>query len=809
MVVLSSTEILISINNELFSWTLGYENLSWDQLVSVENELRFALESVKRARSKQEGSPVNKGKNKRKKKPIQQSLNSTADAIRRSGSILANWLNSGKHPWLQSQLQSTLSKFPKAIVEDGVKLKPMSGREWNHSRKETMLWLVYKHASLAHALLVLCALPTKDLDLYTLEETTSIVEYVIQNRDMLSCEALEREAGKLIQMSGNTGNRDDLHEHVAGRSSSSHGTGPADKSSVDRVDEENEHQEIGTQQVVRKRKRGISFPESGDGSDSSSYEEVMKTSLDSPFGPTPIPFALPGLSSDSVELLSLIVSLGGHEIPELLFLRFRAEQKRWTSHGEIGIFSPSAAGFDPVLQRILSPSRFTALINELSSCVRQDKSRGTANDVYYTVISCLKGQFPNHIDNDHRRKILAIKLICFVFPRERLWEPRFLSDVKTLIPCLKYTLAQVRDLELPVDIKEEALQCILVKAGLEAGCCQEELAMAQRLLEDDNRLPQYLGAAIAHRRSALARLNGDYTASCTFIDNHLSNSTWTHHVDRRLHAWHLHLFASRLKVFNLMEKFDDAYRMIVSWRMPEATSLMELRVHIDLSLVVSDIQKSLGQLELSKSYLEDCYRHPGLLCNDPKQYQIICALVDVRCALGEIDEAESLVKAETEKLRSTDGLSKARRRLLVSSLDVNIARISQPSLAEARSKISDLTRFFNESPSLDISDQLLHVRTLTASARIYHMQSSFEQAIAEWEKVKTLAQQYSAFREKGFTFAFSELSIGYAQLQIALRSIGHADSIFKGEKDNYWIPTIATNWLPEVRSDITACIQSR
>lgn len=380
---------------------------------------------------------------------------------------------------------------------------------------------------------------------------------------------------------------------------------------------------------------------------------------------------------------------------------------------------------------------------------------------------------------------------------------------RTLLPCLDHTLAQIGNDELPVEVSEAVIQCTLVKTGLEAACCQKDLLRAQRLFEHDNRLPRYLGAALAHRQSALARLNADYTASCAFIDNQLSNSTSDSHVDRRLHVWRLSLFVSRLKVLNLQERFDEARRMIESWSMPQMLSLMELRVHIEYSLVASDIQRSLGRLKLSKTYLEDCYRHPGLLCNDSKRYQIICALVDIRCALGEIDEAESLVTEETAKLRSTDGLSKARRRLWVSSLDVNIARMSESSFAEDRSKISELIKFFSETPSLDISDQLLHVRTLTASARVYHLQSLFTLAIAEWEKVKTLAKEYPAFREKGFTFAFAQLSIGYAQMQVALRSIKHANSIFIEERDNYWIPSITTEWLPKVRSDIAVWLQNK
>jgi hypothetical protein len=65
---------------------------------------------------------------------------------------------------------------------------------------------------------------------------------------------------------------------------------------------------------------------------------------------------------------------------------------------------------------------------------------------------------------------------------------------------------------------------------------------------------------------------------------------------------------------------------------------------------------------------------------------------------------------------------------------------------------------------------------------------------------------YSAFRDKGFTFAFSQLSIGYAYMkvagtqvsslyyqqyaQVASKNIAEARSVFEKEKDHYWIPLI-------------------
>lgn len=211
--------MLVFIRNgdgEPFSWTSGYDDLSWNQLVEVENQLRFALKSVEKERAKLEkqtssltgekaiGShsviPASELKEIPKKRSIDDSLKNTAQAIRATGPVLANWLNSQKHrkSQLKLQLKSKLWEAFKDRVRNNTNPKPMSQGKWNRSAQETMLWLIWKHVSLAHALLVLYTFPTKDLDLYRFEEITFIVEYVARNRELLYCEALETEAKGLI-----------------------------------------------------------------------------------------------------------------------------------------------------------------------------------------------------------------------------------------------------------------------------------------------------------------------------------------------------------------------------------------------------------------------------------------------------------------------------------------------------------------------------------------------------------------------------------------------------------------------------------
>ncbi|KAJ6004686.1 hypothetical protein N7540_013055 [Penicillium herquei] len=257
------------------------------------------------------------------------------------------------------------------------------------------------------------------------------------------------------------------------------------------------------------------------------------------------------------------------------------------------------------------------------------------------------------------------------------------------------------------------------------------------------------------------------------------------------------------------EKFYEAYSTLIKWDIPHPSTMseMERQILISYSLVASDILRSRGNLTLAKDYLLDLYRYPQLILHDPRRYKIFTALIDIHCAMGEIDEAESLLSKEMENMPRD--MTKSKRRLLVSSLDVSIARTSDKCFKQARSRIAELEKFFQRHDTLDISDQLLHIRALVASARIYHLDSSFTQSIEEWERVKVLAGEYSAFRQKGFTYAFCELSIGYAQVLMALKSIGNAQTIFNEERDNFWIPVIVTDWLPMIRKELDNLLGKR
>lgn len=188
-----SIDIAITINGESILWPKGFDELSLNRQVVVENYLRFALKALEIKRSEKQTNP---------KEPIGQILRAKAEEITTSGKSLANWLDSNKQlkSSRETQLHSALSQFLKRTVQRGIHLSPIKNKEWARSVNETLLWLVYTRVGLAHALLVICAFSTKKLSGYTFEEIIYIFDYVIQNQKSLHCEALETEAKALLGM---------------------------------------------------------------------------------------------------------------------------------------------------------------------------------------------------------------------------------------------------------------------------------------------------------------------------------------------------------------------------------------------------------------------------------------------------------------------------------------------------------------------------------------------------------------------------------------------------------------------------------
>ena len=157
------------------------------------------------------------------------------------------------------------------------------------------------------------------------------------------------------------------------------------------------------------------------------------------------------------------------------------------------------------------------------------------------------------------------------------------------------------------------------------------------------------------------------------------------------------------------------------------------------------------------------------------------------------DMVYKLLIPEIEKERKKVSKTKSFRRLLVTLIDTNIQRYRYDNTI---SIIAELGDTFNHLSNLDVSDQLLHVRTLVASARICHCQSQFHEALQRWEVALIHMQKYKSFEGEGFTYAIIHLSISLAHLESgdveeARKAFKRAEMICSRGMRDFWIPTLA------------------
>jgi hypothetical protein len=184
--------------------------------------------------------------------------------------------------------------------------------------------------------------------------------------------------------------------------------------------------------------------------------------------------------------------------------------------------------------------------------------------------------------------------------------------------------------------------------------------------------------------------------------------------------------------------------------------------------------------------------------------QVLCSLADVYCDLGLPAQAEAILAPEIERNENRRG--KTFRRLLVSAIDANIGLC----LYENGERfVRETDAIFNDLTNLDVVDQLLHVRVLIASARIAYYKSQFSEALSKWEVALRYVQKYASFSGEGFTYAAIHFSICLAHLGCdntveGWESFQRAEKILCRGMRDFWIPTLASRWFPDLLVRIEA-----
>ncbi|PVH90945.1 hypothetical protein DM02DRAFT_664503 [Periconia macrospinosa] len=535
------------------------------------------------------------------------------------------------------------------------------------------------------------------------------------------------------------------------------------------------------------------------------------------------PRAIPGLAANGLMqwqlppsrphyLILLLHALGGSLIPESMFLRAQLPQPRWNNSGAECRLTGPEAGLDQPLVDILSDrDRLLQTIRALEPFVKSSTTNGSRTFSLQSQFQSRISQFLNDQDKE-KWSIKALKWVCFVFPRDELWEscPSYASIVRNLLPLLDCALRAVKRASMPNWLREEAADALLAASRV-AGVRRSVLSTVSELIDDAS--PQHLQAEVANQQSILLRLDanfdhservihdfccrcGDYSQKCipTFYQRFQPDG-----VSRRLNALYGQLHRSHLENLVQCDEYKLAIQEVDNWQLPGSPSLIETRALPARTLTISKIFRSQGMFPDARRRLELCLDHPQAM----NRSQVLCNLADVYCDLDLPGKADDLISPEVEGGRKRATKMKAFRRFLVSAMDIDIQRRLYD---DASTTVRELEGIFNDLRNLDTSDQLLHVRVLVASARICHFRSQFLEAVQKWEVALHHVRNYRSFRGEGFTYAVIHISKSLAYLKIGERgearvSFNRGKEILQGRVRDYWIPTLAA-WAEDVFAKI-------
>lgn len=323
--------------------------------------------------------------------------------------------------------------------------------------------------------------------------------------------------------------------------------------------------------------------------------------------------------------------------------------------------------------------------------------------------------------------------------------------------------------------------------------------LAFELLGED--LPAEYHMETAHLQSVSFRLSGRYADSDRCLQFCLD--TYAGATDSpRIRALHAKIENSR--VSNCLRQNR---RTTEPTEDPAITRTLltelELRVNEDTQIQVARLIQSEGEIALAAEAYEQVLRLAGL--SKIKKLRITSYLLEMYCELGREGAADEILRGETKKVGLRKG--KALRRFLITSAEVNIARVCY------NVALQQLEQFRIHSaavPDLDTTDELYEMRAYTAAARVYHLQSDFQTAIHRWTGALDFAKRSKSFKDQGFTTVVIRISIAHAYLNLSspdnawewFQSATSALSTHQDDPRDFWIPAMAASWLRYVLAGI-------
>ncbi|KAJ5873641.1 uncharacterized protein N7473_013200 [Penicillium subrubescens] len=833
---MSTMDIVIHLNEErsfTFSSFLACDKLelSRKQLVEIQNLLHvlqeYALGLLKNDTSQTGESSCEAGNSceliaagetkifSKETVEFLETLDETAKKITAAGPQLSSWIGSNKNRI--TMLGKATATSIRTYIKKGIhNLQPITNHYTNRAHQvDSILWLITNYVGPAHALLVICSYPAKSLKTTSSENLISILIYSIRHKDSLRCEPLEIEARLLLSESSSTltGN-----SYISGM------------------------KDIALLNDVATEERDVNTP----GSDRSAKRRRIEQPFGTPCSTAP-PEDVPPPSAPALQLLNFLAAFGKYGVPQLLFERLGCPQWRWNEYGV-----PIRASFDVESTGLLSglsePKCFDEMIRELLSFswIRlEDYEIGSGKSYCITAQAHQMDPLLLTSGNCHPWSILALKVVCHVFPRDPILDRSFWKDGRVLTPIVDqlYNVRKPNKLPLSNSTKLELAEVLIARARLGSSLLHMELLdNAVKLLGDQ--IPCHLQVSIILRRSQIARLQGDFSLSeklVAFFQN------WSQYIEvdsARMRTLKRLILLSHLE--NLIQLGHSARAMremvVLNNLWPIQTtesSPLELSIAVQRLSTVSKLHQSIGHLEEATVLLMGYY--PVLSQSekngiDPNRFQIICRLADLLCVEGRSELARSKIELEIKTISLCEHrrFSRARRRLEISLIDVKIAEAIHAQVTTDISKhkydqiLGDIENLKNELQEfeavsdLDIVDRWMRVRLLVASARVLLLQERFTDAEKEWAEVLLRIGNYpGTFGQQGFFSGVCHLSIFFARAQASSRGLymgtcGFTDdwttvkkkeleeicSILAREAVSYWIPTLTKNFLPNLLSQI-------
>ncbi|KAF7186226.1 hypothetical protein HII31_12468 [Pseudocercospora fuligena] len=396
-------------------------------------------------------------------------------------------------------------------------------------------------------------------------------------------------------------------------------------------------------------------------------------------------------------LLQLCRALGATDLPRVLWEECCSPQKRRALDGSV--FSTRVSDLhDDYLNAAIGSSHLPSLLSSLEAheiLVSSTTHYSLSRDVPPTL-------------EDLAWYKPALRLLCFVIPREVDFHTRFSSTLHILEPCFSYTWQRFRDnqINLDVEMTAEVVESLLSLSRI--GSMSDRLLYAQqarRLATQKN--DAMLTAEAIYEESVGLRLKGDYSGSLRCLE------VWSlprdSQVGNRLDAALGRLRVSKLENLVQQENFDaaiDCY-MHADWR-PRASEHLSPYLLDILAMKTATMTK----VWRARSEFDRAYKELELTLKGAKRRNLtLCAMADCLIEMRQPGDAVDLLKPQLTALKEHHpSRTRALRRVNVSIANALVAAGNH---AEARRYFTDLVCLKD---GADVIEQMLHIRLLCSRA---------------------------------------------------------------------------------------------